>query len=37
MRDYERYFDENKRLKQIMQVIREEKDSAIYDLNRIKH
>ena len=36
MRDYERYFGENKRLREHVNVIRDEKDTAISELNRLK-
>jgi chromosome segregation ATPase len=34
--DYERYFNENKRLRDHMNKVREEKDSAISELNRLQ-
>ncbi len=36
MRDYERYFSENKRLRELVNTIRDEKDTAISELNRLK-
>lgn len=36
MRDYERYFVENKRLRELVNTIRDEKDTAISELNRLK-
>ena len=36
MRDYERYFDENSRLREIVNTLREEKDAALNDLVRSK-
>ena len=36
MRDYERYFDENKRLKEILNSLRDEKDTAFSEINRLK-
>jgi hypothetical protein len=36
MRDYERYFAENKRLRELVNTIRDEKDTAISELNRLK-
>ena len=36
MRDYDRYFVENKRLKELVNTIRDEKDTAISELNRLK-
>ena len=36
MRDYDRYFVENKRLREHVNVIRDEKDTAISELNRLK-
>ena len=36
MRDYERYFSENKRLRELVNQIRDEKDTAISELNRLK-
>jgi hypothetical protein len=36
MRDYERFFDENKRLREHVNLIRDEKDTAISELNRLK-
>jgi hypothetical protein len=36
MRDYERYFTENKRLRELVNTIRDEKDTAISELNRLK-
>ena len=35
-RDYERYFSENKRLRELVNTIRDEKDTAISELNRLK-
>ena len=35
-RDYERYFNENKRLRELVNTIRDEKDTAISELNRLK-
>lgn len=35
-RDYERYFSENKRLRELVNGIRDEKDTAISELNRLK-
>lgn len=36
MRDYDRYFVENKRLRELVNTIRDEKDTAISELNRLK-
>lgn len=36
MRDYERYFDDNKRLRELINQLRDEKESAISELNRMK-
>ncbi len=36
MRDYERLFDENKRLRELTNQLREEKESALSDLARNK-
>lgn len=37
MRDYERLFDENKRLRELSNSLREEKESALSELARNKH
>jgi len=37
MRDYERYFEENKRLREIVNVLREEKDNALGEIKRLKN
>ena len=37
MRDYERYFDENKRLREIVNTLREEKDTALGEIKRLKN
>lgn len=36
MRDYERYFDENKRLRELVNSLREEKDTALGEVKRLK-
>ena len=36
MRDYDRYFIENKRLREHMNTLRDEKDTSISELNRLK-
>jgi hypothetical protein len=36
MRDYERYFDDNKRLREHVNLTRDQKDTAISELNRLK-
>ena len=36
MRDYERYFDDNKRLREHLNQLRDEKESALAELNRQK-
>jgi hypothetical protein len=36
VRDYDRYFVENKRLRELVNCIRDEKDTAISELNRLK-
>ena len=36
MRDYERLFDENKRLREMTNQLREEKESTFSELTRIK-
>ena len=36
MRDYERYFDENKRLREVLNTLREEKETAWMEVNRMK-
>ena len=37
MRDYDRYFEENKRLREIVNVLREEKDNALGEIKRLKN
>jgi hypothetical protein len=37
MRDYERYFDENKRLRDVINTLREEKDAALSEVKRLKN
>ena len=37
MRDYERYFDENKRLREIVNSLREEKDTAQSEVKKLKN
>lgn len=37
MRDYERYFEENRRLRELINNLREEKDSALSELKRLKN
>jgi hypothetical protein len=37
MRDYERYFDENKRLREMVNSLREEKDNALGEVKRLKN
>ena len=36
MRDYERYFDDNKRLRELINQLRDEKESALSEINRLK-
>ena len=36
MRDYERYFEENKRLRELLNQVRDEKESALSEVNRLK-
>lgn len=36
MRDYERYFDDNKRLRELINQLRDEKESAISEASRLK-
>ena len=36
MRDYERYFDENKRLRELVNTLRDEKDVALSEIKRLK-
>lgn len=36
MRDYERFFDENKRLRDLVNTLREEKDIALGEIKRMK-
>lgn len=36
MRDYERYFDDNKRLRELINQLRDEKESAVSEVNRLK-
>ena len=36
IRDYDRYFTENKRLREHINTIRDEKDTAASELNRLK-
>ena len=36
MRDYERYFDDNKRLRELSNQLRDEKEGALSELNRQK-
>lgn len=37
MRDYERYFEENKRLRELLNSLREEKDNALSEVKRLKN
>lgn len=37
MRDYERYFEENKRLRELLNSLREEKDNALIEVKRLKN
>ena len=37
MRDYERYFEENKRLRDVLNTVREEKDVSQTELKRLKN
>ena len=37
MRDYERYFDENKRLRDLVNTLRDEKDIALSEIKRLKN
>lgn len=37
MRDYERFFEENKRLREIVNSLREEKDNALSEVRRLKN
>jgi len=37
MRDYERYFEENKRLRELLNNLREEKDNAYNEVKRLKN
>ena len=37
MRDYERYFEENKRLREMVNTLREEKDTSYSELKRLKN
>jgi hypothetical protein len=36
MKDYERYFDENKRLRDVLNTLREEKETALGEIKRLK-
>ena len=36
IRDYERYFDENKRLRDLVNTLRDEKDIALSEIKRLK-
>jgi hypothetical protein len=36
MRDYERYFEENKRLREMVNSLRDEKDTALGEIRRLK-
>ena len=36
MRDYERYFEENKRLREVLNNLREEKENALSEVKRLK-
>ena len=36
MRDYERYFDENKRLRELVNSLRDDKESALSEIRRLK-
>lgn len=36
MRDYERYFEENKRLRELVNSQRDEKDTALGEIRRLK-
>lgn len=36
MRDYERYFDDNKRLRELINQVRDEKESAVSEVSRLK-
>ena len=37
MRDYEKFFDENKRLRELVNALREEKDTALAEIKRLKN
>jgi hypothetical protein len=37
MKDYERYFDENKRLRELTNSLREEKDTGLIEIKRLKN
>lgn len=37
MRDYERYFEENKRMRELLNTLREEKDQAQSEVRRLKN
>jgi hypothetical protein len=37
MRDYERYFEENKRLREVLNTTREEKENAYVEVKRLKN
>lgn len=36
-RDYERYFEENKRLREMLNTTREDKDAALNEVKRLKN
>jgi hypothetical protein len=36
MRDYDRYFEENKRLRELVNTLRDEKDTALGEIKRLK-
>lgn len=36
VRDYQRYFDDNKRLRELINQLRDEKESALSEVNRLK-
>lgn len=37
MRDYERYFEENKRLRELLNTTREEKENSYLEVKRLKN
>lgn len=36
MKDYDRYYDENKRLRDLLNTVRDEKENAVSEVKRLK-